>query len=194
MHAQAGNDLNRQYRKPSAYRHPTIHSLKAFLQGLVDNKRNIFLYCDLHGHSIKRNVFCYGCDLKHRDKDKQPKASACDNTADIATWWTRFSHPQLPVLFPYLLHQRSAAFSLPDCRFHIKKSKEGTSRVVAFREFGIDLAYTLEASFMGSKDSDEHYTSRDFEAVGHDWCRALLDLRASFHEPDMAKSQLRFEV
>lgn len=35
----------------------------------VMEKRDIFLYCDIHGHNRKQNVFMYGCERK-----QQPKA------------------------------------------------------------------------------------------------------------------------
>ena len=62
----------------------------------------------------------------------------------------------------------------------IQLCKESTSLVVAFKEFGIALSYTLEASFMGAcagAAANAHFRSQDLEDLGHDWCRALLDLR-----------------
>jgi len=44
----------------------------------------------------------------------------------------------------------SFKFSFPDCRFRVRKSKEGTGRVVMWK-MGISNSYTLEASICGSK-------------------------------------------
>lgn len=44
----------------------------------------------------------------------------------------------------------SFKFSFPDCRFRVRKNKEGTGRVVMWK-MGINNSYTLEASLCGSK-------------------------------------------
>ena len=40
-------------------------------------------------------------------------------------------------------------FSFESCRFHVRKDKEGTARVVAWN-FGVKYSYTLEASLGGT--------------------------------------------
>jgi hypothetical protein len=137
------------------------------------------MYCDLHGHSMKRNVFFYGCDAKYRTNALPvPTANGVSDG----------NHPKLSLLFPYLLHLKNPAFHLPDCKFKVQKSKESTSRVVAFREFGIGLSYTMEASFMGSSASDYHFGSQDLEEIGHDWCRALLTLSESMRDENKVET------
>lgn len=185
----AGHDLNRRYKNPSANQHPTIHALKGLLRSLQESGRTIFMYCDLHGHSIKRNVFLYGClnqPLKSTTGPNQPpNQPLCRARPDIASDVTapllsplkpspgrpparatpeggaqeesggagcfqgacEVSHPKLALVFPYLLQQRNAAFSLPDCRFVVRKAKESTSRVVAFKvAFGRFAAFYPETS------------------------------------------------
>ena len=43
----------------------------------LQEDRDVVLFCDLHGHSRKHNVFCYGCEA-HRDAraglERQPRA------------------------------------------------------------------------------------------------------------------------
>lgn len=39
-----------------------------FLLGRLMEKREVILYCDLHGHSRKENIFMYGCDGSDRSK------------------------------------------------------------------------------------------------------------------------------
>ena len=44
--------------------HPTgMHSCCHFYYRLAE-EREILIYCDLHGHSRKQNVFIYGCENK----------------------------------------------------------------------------------------------------------------------------------
>jgi len=72
----AGCDLNRRWKTPSSVLHPTIYNLKKLIKAF-HKERQLVLYCDLHGHSRKQNVFMYGCN--------NPKA------------------PEETRLFPYLL-------------------------------------------------------------------------------------------
>ena len=56
----AGVDLNRRWSKPSSIWHPTIFSLKNLIKKM-HSTRGVLLYCDLHGHSKKKNIFTYAC-------------------------------------------------------------------------------------------------------------------------------------
>ena len=40
---------------------PTIFALKRLMRSLVASEQ-LLLFCDLHGHSRKRNIFAYGCE------------------------------------------------------------------------------------------------------------------------------------
>ena len=58
----SGEDLNRRWQDPNAKLHPVIYHTKGLMSYVrqVLNKE-IFLFCDFHGHSRKKNVFLYGC-------------------------------------------------------------------------------------------------------------------------------------
>jgi hypothetical protein len=60
------------------------------------------MYCDLHGHSRKKNIFMYGCDQ-------------ADNSV----------HRLKERIFPRLLAKNSDMFSFADCSFKVQKSKDG---------------------------------------------------------------------
>ncbi len=116
--------------------------------------RDIFLYCDFHGHSRKKNVFMYGCsNSKGTDIVKEK-------------------------IFPNLLSKNCEIFSFPDSCFAIQKSKESTARVVMWRDFNIINSYTLEASFCGAdfgKYADYHFNIPMLEEIGHCFCQTILD-------------------
>ena len=57
-----GNDLNRRWKKPNERLHPTIFHAKAMIKDF-GRERPIDLVCDLHGHSKRKNVFMYGCNV-----------------------------------------------------------------------------------------------------------------------------------
>ena len=54
--------MNRRWQNPSPTLHPEIFHTK----GLFEYARSVllkevFLFCDVHGHSRKKNAFLYGC-------------------------------------------------------------------------------------------------------------------------------------
>ena len=55
----AGCDLNRRWKYPSEILHPTVYHTKKLIMK-VAKERTLALYCDLHGHSRRKNVFMYG--------------------------------------------------------------------------------------------------------------------------------------
>lgn len=57
----SGRDLNRNYKTKLRDSYPIIWHFKQFMKKLSE-ERTIAIYCDLHGHSRKQNVFIYGCD------------------------------------------------------------------------------------------------------------------------------------
>ena len=57
----SGKDLNRQFNKPNKYIFPQIYFLIKYTKKLKNEYDNKFLYYfDLHGHTTKTNLFCYG--------------------------------------------------------------------------------------------------------------------------------------
>ena len=65
----AGCDLNRRWKTPSKVIHPTIYYCKKLVKD-TQAERGLLMFCDLHGHSRKQNVFMYGCN-------KRDDPSAC---------------------------------------------------------------------------------------------------------------------
>ncbi|XP_075008384.1 cytosolic carboxypeptidase 3 isoform X2 [Calonectris borealis] len=149
-----GQDLNRKYRSNMKKYYPSIWYTRNMIKRVM-GERDVFLYCDIHGHNRKQNVFMYGCERK-----QQAKAP--------------YVHPRV---FPLLLSKSCPdKFSFPDCHFRVRKSKEGTGRVVMWK-MGINNSYTLEASICGSKlgcRQNTHFHMKDLESIGQHFCDALL--------------------
>ncbi|GMF16934.1 unnamed protein product [Phytophthora fragariaefolia] len=180
----AGTDLNRRWLNPSSELHPTIFATKNMLLS-VCKIRPVSLYCDLHGHSRKKNVFLYGCrpfDLANRSEAARVR------------------------LFPHILCKtsdcaRGGFYNFADCTFSISTSKKGTGRVVVWNEMQVLHSFTLEASFFGADNSVQksqmqtvpnrrgrleldlaeqisptlrHFTPADFHMAGLKFCHALL--------------------
>ena len=150
----AGYDLNRHWHDPDRNVHPTIFHAKDLLRNL-QRDQEVVMFCDIHGHSVKHNLFLYGC----------PKAKPESATARMQPDGEPFFHD-----FPNVLNFASSFFSMPDSRFVIEKIKEHTGRVVAWRELGIANSFTLEASLCGSGEGKSQCTAQftcdDFEAMG----------------------------
>jgi hypothetical protein len=162
----AGRDLNRNYRTNLKESFPAVWYTKQMVKRLTQ-EREVVLYCDFHGHSRKQNVFMYGCDNK------------ADPTMRL--------HERV---FPMMLHKNAPSkFSFSDCSFKVQKSKEGTGRIVMWREMGIMNSYTMEATFCGStldQGNSYHFSTADLEAMGYHFCDTLLD----YCDPDRTKYEL----
>ena len=151
----AGADLNRQYKHAVKEAFPTVHYVKMLIAKLLEDDYSISIYCDLHAHSRKYNVFMYGCENRKRSQ--------------------KYLMEQL---FPLMLHKNAKnRFNFEDCRFTITRSKETTGRIV-FWNMGITNSFTLEASYGGSNKGNKAYTHfniRDYEQLGRYWCETLVD-------------------
>ena len=86
------------------------------------------LYVDLHGHSRMLDSCMYG--------------------NKVTEYMVRNQYR--PALLPYLLSTQSSNFSFDKCTFKTGKNKDGTGRVVAFKECNIMDSFTLECSLAGA--------------------------------------------
>jgi hypothetical protein len=76
-----GHDLNRQWAAPSGKLFPENFAVKAMMRKTIES-REIYLYCDFHGHSRARNLFIYGCSKDKKMKERifpMLYAKKCEN-------------------------------------------------------------------------------------------------------------------
>lgn len=59
----SGKDLNRQYRTVMRESYPSVWHTKLMIRRLME-ECGIAIYCDLHAHSRRHNIFIYGCESK----------------------------------------------------------------------------------------------------------------------------------
>ena len=169
----AGCDLNRKYRSPDPYLHPTVYAIKDLILS-SHIKRGVFLYLDLHGHSRNKNVFSYGCDPTLTDafrskesaeneaipeSDSNPKFRAYSGLSPHIFDRKVFSRvlPKILSLGQQLWPSESltGAFSYQDCSYKVQNSKKGAGRVMCWSDIGIDGSYTIEISFCGNGVNSE---------------------------------------
>jgi hypothetical protein len=137
-----GCDLNRRFKFTSRVLYPSVYYAKKMALEL-SKERELALYCDMHGHSRKTNVFMYGNTISHK--------------------------PEATRLFPFVMSKLFDFFSYDFSRFNMPKSKESTARVNLFREMKSTNVYTLEASFLGpdiGQYEGEHFTPAHLMEMG----------------------------
>ena len=154
----AGVDLNRCWLRPLRTQHPTIFYTKQMIRKFKMN-REITMYCDFHGHSRKHNVFMYGCE---------------NGPSSVNSHW-KFQERVFPRMLSWNSKQR---FSYTDCNFAVQKCKEGTARVVMWREMNILNSFTMESSYAGwssKKCEGSHFGIPDLLSMGEEFCDTILD-------------------
>ena len=122
-----GYDLNRRWKIPDHHFQPTVFYAKEMIR-VMSEERPISLFCDLHGHSMQKNVFMYGCTSSPTDPNCIAKNAAVR-------------------VIPLMMAHMNPNFSYKFSRFIMEKYKESTARIVLFKEFNITNSYTCEASF-----------------------------------------------
>ena len=169
--------------------------VKEMISKLIEDNVRIILYCDLHAHSRKYNIFMYGCENRKKSHKYLKVMKENSNKNLISYIFTIFDRSFIfqEQIFPFMLHKNAKdRFNFEDCRFTVTRDKEGTGRIV-FKNMGIINSYTLEASYGGSNCGNKaysHFTPRDYESVGRYFCETLLD----FNDPSPPKEQLRYKI
>ncbi|OQR96563.1 metalloprotease family M14B [Thraustotheca clavata] len=162
----AGWDLNRKWSYPVEKLFPTIYHLKRLIttyqRPYPSGPPRVAIFCDLHGHSIQRNIFTYGCLKQTKRGGKMyPKLTPKND----------------PRIFPMIVAKQCNLFSFAHCNFKVQNSKMNTARVVVNQELGVINSYTLEASFCGADfgaKKDTQMSIADLESMGRSWCQSLL--------------------
>ena len=76
----------------------------------MQQERELFLYCDLHGHSRKKNTFVYGPEVPlHHDKYYKMR------------------------IIPKLIADETSKFRYFSCKFRHEQSKLKAARIVMWR-------------------------------------------------------------
>ncbi|KAJ3033857.1 Cytosolic carboxypeptidase 1 [Rhizophlyctis rosea] len=150
----AGIDLNRQWQTPCRQRAPTIWWTKRLWSYLVDAGHRPLFATSTATPVARASLYS---DVRTQAKQKALKP------------------------FPLILSSISPIFDINSCRFAVESSKDGTSRVVMWRELGVVNSFTLESSYCGADRGERkglQFQIPDLERCGADFCRAILTLMA----------------
>ncbi|XP_039435355.1 uncharacterized protein LOC120417395 [Culex pipiens pallens] len=163
---------------------------------IYEEKSNMFLYIDLHGHASKKGVFMYGNHLP-----STIEAIEC-------------------MLLPRLMSVNSLHFHYDACNFSERNmyykgkrdglSKEGSGRVAIYKCSGLIKSYTLECNYNTGKSVNQlpprgkegstnkvqspvppKYTPAVFEEVGRALGPSILDLTNSNPASRLPNSEFR---
>ena len=159
----SGKDMNRYWEDPSKFLIPEIYFFKKFIMQLHE-EHGVALFCDLHGHSKKKNSFVYGCHNPRRPFEGKE--------------------------FPFLISKLFEGFSFKCCSFLKKDVREGSSRSVLSRELRIGDVFTLENSFCGPSYEDIHFTVKHFNDLGCRFGEALI----LYFKPVIKQKVLQYNV
>ena len=117
----SGKDLNRKFNNLNKYLYPEITFLCDFCNGLRrSHHRGADFYFDFHGHSAKKNLFCYGPE-----------------------------HPNTKIYFfkaralAKIMERISPIFSYRKSIFTISDSERNTGRAYMLRNLKIPMTYTF---------------------------------------------------
>ena len=129
-----GYDLNRCWGHPTLSKHPSVYQLKKKLKDLVFQRHNeIYVYCDLHGHSKLLNSFVYACH--------KVSGSSCT--------WSKVR------LLPRILAQKTHLLDYHKCTYTVEQNKLNTARVIIWKEFNVVNSFTLETSMYAYNVGEE---------------------------------------
>ena len=158
-----GKDMNRLWTPNIPFNSDECDKSSLYINSIIDiikktlNNRNIFLYCDFHGHSGKHNFFLYGCP-KEGNENYHKK-------------------------FMEIYAKKSNIFSLNDCVHKIMPKKMNTCRALLKNVFSVDLSYCLETSMFSYVLKDEinnkkiyPFTIEKYKQIGMDFCLSLFEL------------------
>lgn len=151
-----GYDLNRCWGHPLPNKQPTIFAIKQKLQEIVNKGKQIYVYCDLHGHSKLLNSFIYACH-------KVSCGSFCS--------WTKVR------LLPRILAKKCHLVDYHKCSFKVEPEKVNTARVIVWKEFKVTNSFTMESSIYGYSLGDEvvWFSEREYIRIGEALMNALHD-------------------
>ena len=161
-----GKDLNRMWTEPDIKTCPTVYYSHQMIQKTL-NSRDIYLFCDFHGHSNKQNFFLYSCKSKNDNFNNNINNNN----------YKKFSYHEL--VFPNIFSKENIYFDKKACVDKINPSKLKTARAVLKMKYNIDFSYCLESSISAIKLPNgflKPFNIELYKKIGKDFCITLSKL------------------
>ena len=165
-----GKDLNRMWDEANPEICPTIYYSEQMILKTLDS-RDIYLFCDFHGHSTKYNFFLYSCKSKNDFLQLDEKTIIPNPQKNGLTFYE--------LVFQNIFNKENKFLDIYSCVNKINPSKLKTSRAILKLKYNIDFSYGLETSIGGMKSRDGKiipFTISQYRKVGKDFCISLNKL------------------
>ena len=165
-----GKDLNRMWDEPTEETCPTIFNTVKMIKKTLDS-RDIYFFCDFHGHSNKHNFFLYSC------KSKYEYLQLDENT--IIPNPQKYKLTFYELVFQFILNRENIFLDRFSCTNKISPSKTKTSRAILKTKYNVDFSYCLESSIAAMKTKEGNtipFTINGYKKIGKDFCIALNKL------------------
>ncbi len=149
-----GYDLNRMWIDYNVEISPSNFYVHEIIKKTIED-RDIYLYCDFHGHSAKQNFFLYCCNNNNNDEELN---------------------------FINLFNRESIYFDKKNCYNKISPFKITTARAVMKNYYGINLSFCLESSLTSYKlpnGSIYPFNIESYKKIGKDFVIAIYKLTNS---------------
>ena len=166
----AGKDLNRMWAEENEENSPSVFFCHQMIRKTL-NSRDIYFFCDFHGHSNKYNFFLYSCKSKC-DFIKIGVNNQIPNPNK-----KRLTFYEL--IFQEIYSKENVFFDKTSCVNKIFPSKIKTARAVLKNKYNIDFSYCLETSLGAAKTVNGKivpFTIEQYKKVGRDFGISLYKL------------------
>ena len=167
-----GKDLNRMWDEPVKNICPTIFNAIEMIKKTL-NSRDIYFFCDFHGHSNKNNFFLYSCKHKSDYLQLDEKTFIKNPQKNKLTYYE--------LVFQNILNQENNFLDEYSCSNKILQSKMQTSRAILKNIFNVDFSYCLESSIASMRTKEGiliPFTINQYKKIGRDFCISLNKLIA----------------
>ena len=165
-----GKDLNRMWVEASVETCPTVYYSEQMILKTLDS-RDIYFFCDFHGHSTKYNFFLYSCKSTNEFLQLDEETLIPNPQKNGLTFYE--------LVFQNIFNKENKFLDIFSCVNKINPSKLKTSRALLKLKYNIDFSYGLETSIGGMKTRDGKvipFTISQYRKVGKDFCVSLNKL------------------
>ncbi|KAI5692837.1 hypothetical protein M8J75_002102 [Diaphorina citri] len=176
-------DLNRKWKSPHPLLHPEIFHTKGLIEFCTRVlKKTPYFYCDFHGHSLKKNIFLYGCS----SQESWLSSDKCrvENQVEFR-------------MLSRLLEQCALSFDPKSSHYKIERSKESTARITIWREYGVVRSYTMESTYCGFDQGsfkDTHINISHLRETGASVQNPGYDPNPTFRFEDFCRSKFKYMI
>ena len=145
----AGRDLNREFINADPILYPTVNAIKNLVSDLhKKHGDNLIAFIDMHGHSVKKNVFIYGPEFSIWD----PNYLKCR-------------------VIPKMMDDATSMFRYYSSIFRVSRHKKSTARGVFCDKYDLINCFTVEAS-----NGSYYYDNITNDFKSEEWIKMVLYL------------------